>query len=132
VSLHIFCKISGAIFWHGLGWLEHWKSTPRLIMNKNDLAFWMTLTGTVCWGVCFLWMHRISIRQNSFLDQLREQGRRIEKLSKAEHDLIKEVHPKVGEIKEGMEEMTAVVKENSETLSTESKKRRLNSSSKSQ
>lgn len=73
----------------------------------------MTLVGTVCWGVCFWWMHRISTKQNTLLDQLREQGKRIEKLSKIEHDLIKEVHPQVGEIKEGMEEMMAVVKENS-------------------
>jgi len=47
------------------------------------------------------------------LDQLRDQGKRIEKLSRIEHDLIKEVHPQVNEIKEGMEEMIAVVKENS-------------------
>jgi hypothetical protein len=46
------------------------------------------------------------------MDQLREQGRRIEKLSRVEHDLIKEVHPQVGEIKEGMNEMIAAVKEN--------------------
>ncbi|MGA2281890.1 MAG: hypothetical protein ABSG80_16490 [Verrucomicrobiota bacterium] len=46
--------------------------------------------------------------------QLREQGKRIEKLSRIEHDLIKEVHPQVNEIKEGMDEMIAVVKENSE------------------
>ena len=81
-------------------------------MNTNILAFWMTLAGTVCWGVCFWWMRRISIKQNFLLDQLREQGRRIEKLSKIEHDLIKEVHPQVLEIKEGMDEMIAVVKEN--------------------
>jgi hypothetical protein len=30
-----------------------------------------------------------------------------------EHDLIKEVHPQVNEIKEGMDAMIAVVKENS-------------------
>ena len=59
-------------------------------------------------------MHRISTKQNYLLDQLREQGRRIEKLSKIEHDLIKEVHPQVTEIKEGMNEMIAVVKENAE------------------
>ena len=59
-------------------------------------------------------MHRISANQNFLLDQIREQGKRIEKLSKLEHDLIKEVHPQVGEIKEGMEEMIAAVKENSE------------------
>lgn len=83
-------------------------------MDKNSLAFWMTLVGTVCWGVCFWWMRRLSIKQNALLDQLREQGRRIEKLSKLEHDLIKEVHPQVNDIKEGMDEMIAVVKENSE------------------
>ena len=83
-------------------------------MNENSLAFWMTLAGTICWGICFLWMHRLSIKQSALLDQLREQGKRIEKLSKVEHDLIKEVHPQVNEIKEGMVEMIAVVKENSE------------------
>ncbi len=41
-----------------------------------------------------------------------EQGRRIGKLSRLEHDLLKEMHPQVNEIKEGMEEMIAVVKEN--------------------
>jgi len=74
----------------------------------------MTLAGTVCWGICFWWMRRLSIKQNALLDQLREQGKRIEGLSRIEHDLIKEVHPQVGEIKEGMEEMIAAVKENSE------------------
>ena len=74
----------------------------------------MTVAGTICWGCCFWWMHRISAKQNFLLDQLREQGKRIEKLSKLEHDLIKEVHPQVGEIKEGMEEMIAAVKENAE------------------
>ena len=83
-------------------------------MDKNNLAFWMTLAGTVCWGVCFWWMRRLSNKQSALLDQLREQGKRIEKLSRIEHDLIKEVHPQVGEIKEGMEEMIAVVKENAE------------------
>jgi hypothetical protein len=68
-------------------------------------------------------MHRFSIKQNFLLDQLREQGKRIEKLSRIEHDLIKEVHPQVGEIKEGMEEMIAVVKENSESNSPASKKK---------
>ncbi len=75
----------------------------------------MTLAGTICWPVCFWWMYRISAKQNAFLDQLRGQGKRIEKLSKIEHDLIKEVHPQVGEIKEGMDEMMAAVKENTES-----------------
>ena len=84
-------------------------------MDKNIIAFWLTLVGTGCWGVCFWWMYRISQKQNNLLDRLGEQGRRIEKLSKIEHDLIKEVHPQVGEIKEGMDEMIAAVKENTES-----------------
>jgi len=83
-------------------------------MSINTLAFLMTLLGTGCWVVCFWWMYRISAKQNSLLDRLAEQGKRIEKLSKIEHDLIKEVHPQVGEIKEGMEEVIAAVKENTE------------------
>ena len=81
----------------------------------------MTLIGILCWAICFWWMHRIYSRQNIFLEQLREQGRRIEKLSKVEHDLIKEVHPKVGEIKEVMDEMMSVVKDNSEAFPPEPK-----------
>ena len=92
-------------------------------MNEPHLAFWMTLAGTVCWGVCFLWMHRISLKQNALLQQLREQGQRIEKLSRIEHDLIKEVHPQVNEIKEGMVEMIAVVKENTEAIPPAAKKK---------
>lgn len=83
----------------------------------------MSVAGTVCWGICFWWMHRISSNQNKLLDQLRAQGKRIEKLSKIEHDLIKEVHPQVGEIKEGLEEMIAVVKENTEINQTAPKKK---------
>jgi hypothetical protein len=84
-------------------------------MGLTNAAFWMSVAGTVCWGICFWWMGRISTKQNRLMDQLREQGRRIEKLSKVEHDLIKEVHPQVGEIKEGMNEMMAAVKENTAT-----------------
>ncbi|HEY5346534.1 MAG TPA: hypothetical protein VIK62_09350 [Verrucomicrobiae bacterium] len=84
-------------------------------MNEDNLAFWMTVVGTICWGICFWWMRRLSLNQNVLLAQLREQGKRIEKLSKIEHDLIKEVHPQVNEIKEGMETMIAVVTENLES-----------------
>jgi hypothetical protein len=62
-------------------------------MDKTDFAFWLTLTGTLCWVVCFWWMYRISTKQNALLDQL---------------------HPQVGEIKEGMDTMVAAVKENAE------------------
>jgi DNA replication initiation complex subunit (GINS family) len=49
-----------------------------------------------------------------FWTGLREQGKRIEKLSRIEQDLIKEVHPQVNEIKAEMKKMIAAVKENSE------------------
>jgi hypothetical protein len=55
------------------------------------------------------------------LPQLNTQGKRIEKLSKLEHDLIKEVHPQVGDINEGMETIVAAVNENVENNSPESK-----------
>ena len=85
-------------------------------MSRNDIAFWMTLIGTVCWGVCFWWKHLISTKQNSLLDQLREQAKRIEKLSVEEHELIKELHPQVGEIKDGMDVMVAAAKENADEI----------------
>jgi uncharacterized protein YdeI (YjbR/CyaY-like superfamily) len=90
-------------------------------MDRNLVAFWMTLIGTVCWAVCFWWMYRISAKQNDLLEKLGEQGKRIEKLSKIEHDLIKEVRPQVNEIKEGMEEMMATAKEDREDNSPPSK-----------
>ena len=90
-------------------------------MDKTGFAFWLTLVGNLCWIVCFWWMYRISAKQNALLTQLHTQGKRIEKLSKVEHDLIKEVHPQVGEIKDGMETMVAAVKENAENNPPESK-----------
>jgi len=60
-------------------------------------------------------MYRISNKQNTLLDQLREQGKRIEKLSRIEHDLIKEVHPQVAEIKERIDAMVSVAKEIAES-----------------
>jgi len=50
-------------------------------MNENNLACWMTVAGTICWAICFWWVHRLSIKQNILLAQLREQGKRIEELS---------------------------------------------------
>ena len=94
-------------------------------MNRSGLSFWMTVAGTVCWVVCFWWMRRLSVKQNFLLDQLRDQGKRIEKLSRIEHDLIKEVHPQVNEIKAGMEEMMAVVKENAIAPPSAANKKRL-------
>ena len=79
-------------------------------MTRDDLVFWMTLAGAACWAICFLWMHRISTKQNNLLAKIQEQGKRIETLSKDEHDLIKEVHPQVSDIKASVEEVKAAVK----------------------
>jgi hypothetical protein len=69
-------------------------------------------------------MYRISAKQNDLLEKLGEQGKRVEKLSKIEHDLIKEVHPQVNEIKEGMEEMMATAREHQEENSPSSKEKK--------
>jgi predicted transcriptional regulator len=60
----------------------------------------LSWVGTLCWGVCFWWMHRLSSRQEAMLQELKDVTKRIEQLSEAEHDLIKQVHPQVSEIKE--------------------------------
>jgi hypothetical protein len=64
------------------------------------MLFALTWIGTACWAVCFWWMHRLSSRQETMLKELHEMTTRIEQLSKDEHDLLREVHPKVSEIKE--------------------------------
>ena len=84
--------------------------------------FWLTCIGIGCWVVCFWWMHRISTKQSKLLDQLRKQNKRIENLSEMEHDLIKELHPQVSEIKDGVDEVVAVVKKSSENSPPSSKK----------
>jgi hypothetical protein len=78
-------------------------------MDANNLGLFLGIIGTCCWGFCFWWMHRISSAQNRLLDKLAEQSKRIERLSKEEHDLIKEVHPQVSEIKENVEEVKETV-----------------------
>jgi cell division protein FtsB len=72
-------------------------------MGRDDFAFGLTAVSAACWIVCFWWMHRISSRQDALLAELHAQTCRIEQLSKTEHDLIREVHPQVGEIKEAVE-----------------------------
>jgi hypothetical protein len=72
------------------------------------IAFWLTVFGSLCWPVCFWWMHRISTKQEATLKALMKQAKRIEQLSKAEHDLIKDVHPEIGEIRKGIEDVKTV------------------------
>jgi len=43
------------------------------------------------------------------LEELHEMTARIEKLSQSEHDLISQVHPQVGEIKEQVENVRDAV-----------------------
>ena len=81
----------------------------NLRFDMQTVAIVLTWVGTGCWGVCFWWMHRLSTRQETMLKELGDVASRIEKLSKAEHDLIKEVHPKVEEIKESVEDVSEKV-----------------------
>jgi len=62
-------------------------------MDQSTIAYWLTWVGIGAWVVCFWWMHRISSRQDALLTELKE-------LAKVQHDILREVHPDVGEIKE--------------------------------
>ena len=59
----------------------------------------------VCWGVCFWWMHRISQRQSAMLEELQQQARGIEELSKEEREILKELHPTVQKIDETVDQV---------------------------
>ena len=74
-------------------------------MDSGQLNLWMNIIGLSCWPICFWWMHRISREQNAVLKQLREQGTRIEHFSKEEHQLVKELHPRVNDIKENIQQI---------------------------
>lgn len=71
----------------------------------------VSILDIACWGVCFWWMHRISERQNAMLEELQQQARSIEDLSKEEHEILKELHPTVQKI----DETVAQVKESTDT-----------------
>ncbi|MEP6709984.1 MAG: hypothetical protein ABJB32_07610, partial [Verrucomicrobiota bacterium] len=84
-------------------------SQKSKMKNTEMLALILTVVGTACWGVCFWWMHRLSTRQERMLQELHDVTKRIEKLSKVEHDLLREVHPVVGEIKESVQDVAEAV-----------------------
>ena len=69
----------------------------------------LTWVGIACWVVCFWWMHRISSRQDALLKELHEMTERIEHLSKEGRELMRDVHPQVGEIKEQVETVKEAV-----------------------
>ena len=54
-------------------------------------------------------MRRISSRQDAMLKELHEMTTRIEQIAEAGHDLIREVHPQVGEIREHVENVAEAV-----------------------
>ncbi len=73
------------------------------------IVLFLTWIGICCWGVCFWWMRRISSRQDAVLKELHEMTRRIERISEAGHELIRDVHPQVGAIKEHVETVKEAV-----------------------
>ena len=81
------------------------------LKDLDVIASVLSCVGTLCWAVCFWWMHRISSRQNAFLKELHGMTRRIERLSKVEHEMIWEVHPQVNEIKEHVQNVREAVKQ---------------------
>ena len=68
-------------------------SQKESAMDHEFIAYVLTWIGTGAWVICFWWMRRISARQDALLMELKE-------LAKTQHDILKEVHPDVGEIKE--------------------------------
>ncbi len=61
-------------------------------MDHDTIADVLTWIGTSAWVLCFWWMDRISARQDALLMELKE-------LTKTQNDILREVHPDVGEIK---------------------------------
>jgi hypothetical protein len=62
-------------------------------MDHAIIGYMLSWVGTGAWVICFWWMHRISARQDALLMELKE-------LAKTQHDILREVHPDVGEIKQ--------------------------------
>ena len=62
-------------------------------MDQSTIAYWLTWVGTGAWLICFWWMHRSSARQDALRMELKA-------LARTQHDILREVHPDVGEMKE--------------------------------
>jgi hypothetical protein len=77
--------------------------------DVQTIALILAGIDTGCWLICFWWMHRLSSRQEAMLQELHEVIKRIEGLSKAEHDLLQEVHPNVEKIKESVKGVAEAV-----------------------
>lgn len=96
---------------HGKRCLDVTGSAGKLLPVKyyEFVGLVLAFFGTVCWPVCFWWMHRISQEQHAMLKELHAVTQRIETFSKAEHDLIREVHPAVEKIKSSVEDVAVAV-----------------------
>ena len=70
-------------------------------MDQQTIAYGLTWVGTAAWVLCFWWMHRISTRQDALLTELRD-------LAQTQQDILREVHPDVGEMKEHVVEEIAL------------------------
>jgi len=66
----------------------------------------VAIVDLACWCICFWWMHRISSRQDAVLEQLKKQAERIERVSREEHQILQEVHPKVEKIEKNIDKVT--------------------------
>ena len=71
----------------------------------STLANFVTLLDLGCWAVCFWWMHRISQRQNIVLEELQQQARSIEELSREEREILEELHPTVQKIEKDVDQV---------------------------
>jgi hypothetical protein len=60
----------------------------------------LSVLSALCWPVCFWWMHRISVKQNTLLARLRKETEEVRKISEAEHELVQKIEPKVAEVAE--------------------------------
>ena len=77
--------------------------------NVETIGLVLAWCGMGCWLVCFWWMHRLSSRQETMLTELHEMTKRIERLSKMEHELMSEVHPAVTDIKDSVADVADAV-----------------------
>lgn len=77
--------------------------------DVQTMALILAWVGTGCWVVCFWWMHRLSCRQQAMLEELGEMAKRIERLSKDEHDILEEVQPAVEKIKDDVKDVAVAV-----------------------
>jgi hypothetical protein len=78
-------------------------------MTAENVIFWLTVFSSLCWPVCFWWMWLISRRQNALIRDLRNQARHIADVARDEHELLKDAHPQIGEIRDAVHKLTNTI-----------------------